>query len=73
MSDEATILEGTYQTPEGARFGIVAGRFNHFITDRLVEGALDALVRHGVPRTRGADGAGTADEQDPQRHGLPFG
>ncbi len=25
-------------------------RFNHFITDRLLEGAIDGLVRHGVPR-----------------------
>jgi 6,7-dimethyl-8-ribityllumazine synthase len=41
-------LEGTYQTPEGARFAIVVGRFNHFVTDRLLEGALDALARHGV-------------------------
>ncbi|MBN1946100.1 MAG: 6,7-dimethyl-8-ribityllumazine synthase [Bradymonadales bacterium] len=32
----------------GKRFAIIAGRFNHFITDRLVEGALDTLVRHGV-------------------------
>ncbi|HET7653771.1 MAG TPA: 6,7-dimethyl-8-ribityllumazine synthase, partial [Acidimicrobiales bacterium] len=36
--------------PEGARFGVVVGRFNHFVTDRLLEGALDGLVRHGVPR-----------------------
>lgn len=43
-------LEGSYLAPEGARFGIVVGRFNHFITDRLLEGALDGLVRHGVPR-----------------------
>ena len=42
-------LEGTFETPEGARFAIVVGRFNHFITDRLLEGALDALYRHGVP------------------------
>jgi 6,7-dimethyl-8-ribityllumazine synthase len=42
-------LEGSYQTPEGARFAIVVGRFNHFITDRLLEGAVDGLVRHGVP------------------------
>lgn len=34
--------------PEGARFAIVASRFNHFIVDRLVEGALDALGRHGA-------------------------
>jgi 6,7-dimethyl-8-ribityllumazine synthase len=34
--------------PRGARFGIVLSRFNHFIGDRLLEGALDALIRHGV-------------------------
>ena len=32
----------------GRRFAIVAARFNHFIVDRLVEGAVDALVRHGA-------------------------
>lgn len=33
---------------EGLRFGIVVGRFNEFITHKLLSGALDALVRHGV-------------------------
>jgi 6,7-dimethyl-8-ribityllumazine synthase len=33
---------------EGLRFGLVASRFNEFITKRLVEGAEDALLRHGV-------------------------
>lgn len=32
----------------GMRFGIVASRFNSFITDRLLEGALGGLRRHGV-------------------------
>ncbi|RHW35706.1 6,7-dimethyl-8-ribityllumazine synthase [Neobacillus notoginsengisoli] len=32
----------------GLKIGIVAGRFNEFITDKLVGGALDALKRHGV-------------------------
>ena len=32
----------------GLKFAIVVSRFNEFITDRLVDGALDALVRHGV-------------------------
>ena len=35
-------------TATGARFGVVVSRFNHFITDRLLEGALDTLVRHGA-------------------------
>jgi 6,7-dimethyl-8-ribityllumazine synthase len=33
---------------KGFRFAIVASRFNSFITDRLLEGALDALKRHGA-------------------------
>jgi 6,7-dimethyl-8-ribityllumazine synthase len=32
----------------GARFGIVLARFNGFIGERLLEGAVDTLVRHGV-------------------------
>jgi 6,7-dimethyl-8-ribityllumazine synthase len=30
------------------RFGIVASRFNELLANRLVDGALDALTRHGV-------------------------
>ena len=30
------------------KFGIVAGRFNEFITGKLVDGAIDALKRHGA-------------------------
>src|SRR5512141_2317120 len=44
----ARIIEGKLVVPEGARFALVASRFNHFIVDRLVEGALDALARHGA-------------------------
>lgn len=33
---------------KGLRFGIVVSRFNDFITGRLLEGAQDALTRHGV-------------------------
>jgi 6,7-dimethyl-8-ribityllumazine synthase len=40
-------LEGKLDA-EGLRFGIVVGRFNSFISERLLEGALDALVRHGA-------------------------
>ena len=37
-------------TPTGAgrRFAVVASRFNQHVVERLVDGALDALVRHGV-------------------------
>jgi len=33
---------------EGLRFGVVVSKFNDFITKRLLEGAQDALLRHGV-------------------------
>ena len=33
---------------KGLRFGIVVGRFNDFIGARLLEGCLDALMRHGA-------------------------
>lgn len=33
---------------KGLRFGIVVGRFNSFIGERLLEGAMDALLRHGA-------------------------
>jgi 6,7-dimethyl-8-ribityllumazine synthase len=42
------VIEGNLVVPGGARFAIVASRYNHFIVDRLVEGALDALARHGA-------------------------
>ncbi len=40
-------LEGDLQA-QGLKVAIVASRFNGFITDRLVDGAVDALRRHGV-------------------------
>lgn len=33
---------------QGLKFGLIAGRFNEFITNKLLSGALDALNRHGV-------------------------
>ncbi len=35
-------------TAKGFKFGIVAARFNDFITSKLLDGALDALQRHGA-------------------------
>ena len=32
----------------GLRFGLVTSRFNAFIVDKLVDGATDALLRHGA-------------------------
>jgi 6,7-dimethyl-8-ribityllumazine synthase len=40
-------IEGDLQG-QGLKVAIVTSRYNGFITDRLVEGALDALRRHGV-------------------------
>ena len=42
------LLEGKIVAPEGMRVGIVASRFNSFIVEKLLEGAVDGLVRHGV-------------------------
>ncbi len=39
--------EGTYLA-RGFRFALVVSRFNEFITKRLLEGALDCLLRHGT-------------------------
>ena len=41
------VIEGDLQG-QGVKVSIVVSRFNGFITDRLLEGALDALRRHGV-------------------------
>jgi 6,7-dimethyl-8-ribityllumazine synthase len=41
------IIEGELQA-KGLKFGIVVSRFNDFITNKLLDGALDALLRHGV-------------------------
>lgn len=35
----------------GLRFGIIVSRFNSFIAERLLDGALDALVRNGADET----------------------
>jgi 6,7-dimethyl-8-ribityllumazine synthase len=51
---EASIMPKTYEgqlIAEGLRFGIVASRFNEFITSKLLDGAIDALRRHGAKDT----------------------
>jgi 6,7-dimethyl-8-ribityllumazine synthase len=42
------VLSGNVVAKEGMKVGIVAARFNEFITSRLLSGAVDGLVRHGV-------------------------
>ena len=41
-------FEGTLVSPPGARYAVVAGRFNDAITGRLLDGARDAFARHGA-------------------------
>jgi 6,7-dimethyl-8-ribityllumazine synthase len=41
------VVQGELQA-KGLKFGIVVSRFNDFITGRLLEGAVDALLRHGA-------------------------
>jgi len=41
------VIEGELQA-EGLKFGIIVSRFNDFITSKLLDGALDALRRHGA-------------------------
>ncbi len=41
------VYEGNLNA-SGLKFGIVVSRFNHFITKELLDGALDALRRHGA-------------------------
>jgi 6,7-dimethyl-8-ribityllumazine synthase len=43
----AEVVEGTL-VAEGKRFAIVAARWNEIFSEKLVAGATDALVRHGV-------------------------
>ena len=42
------IIEGSVVAPEGMKVGIVASRFNSFVVQKLLDGAVDGLVRHGV-------------------------
>jgi len=41
------IIEGELQA-KGLKFGVVISRFNDFITSKLLDGAKDALLRHGA-------------------------
>jgi 6,7-dimethyl-8-ribityllumazine synthase len=41
------LYEGDFSSPAG-RFALVAARFNDFVVDQLVGGAVDALHRHGI-------------------------
>lgn len=46
-NENIKIIEGKL-TANGLKFGIVVSRFNEFISGKLLEGAVDCLVRHGA-------------------------
>jgi 6,7-dimethyl-8-ribityllumazine synthase len=48
----AKTIQGGLVVPPKAEFAIIVARFNDFITSRLLEGALDALKRHGAEEDR---------------------
>lgn len=41
-------IEGNLVAPKGMKVGIIASRFNEIIVNKLLGGAVDGLVRHGV-------------------------
>ncbi len=45
---EINLVEGKLVAPKGMKVGIVASRFNEIIVSKLLDGAVDGLVRHGV-------------------------
>ncbi len=48
-SDRADVNEyGSALRGDGLRLAVVCSRFNELVTDRLLAGALDGLIRHGV-------------------------
>lgn len=46
--DAITHIDGNLHQNADARIGIVVARFNSFIVESLVDGAIDVLLRHGV-------------------------
>lgn len=45
---EINVINGKLVAPEGMKVAIVASRFNEIITNKLLGGAVDGLVRHGT-------------------------
>jgi len=60
-----TVYEGSLEA-RGLKFGIVCARFNNFFVAKLLEGAMDALTRHG------ADAADVAVAYVPGSYEIPF-
>jgi 6,7-dimethyl-8-ribityllumazine synthase len=53
MSDPNVLrsIEGDFSAPKDAAIAIVAARFNDFIVEKLIAGAVDGLGRHGIPKS----------------------
>ena len=47
MNSDIKVTEANLNV-EGGRFGIVVARFNSFVVESLLDGAIDALIRHGA-------------------------
>lgn len=47
MDSKIRIIEGKLSLNGKEKIAIIAARFNHLITDRLIEGAKDSFLRHG--------------------------
>ena len=48
MTPDITTHIGALKAPSGSRIAIVYSRFNSFIVDRLLKGAVDCLAHHGI-------------------------
>ena len=54
----ANFIEGNLKA-DGKKFAIVVSRFNSFLSEKLLEGALDSLLRSGAARGRYRCGQGS--------------
>lgn len=50
MLQDVNIIEGDFTSSEG-KYGIAVARFNEFIVENLLTGAVDTLARHGVDKS----------------------
>ena len=46
------VIEGTLETVQNKTYAVIVGRFNGFISEQLLQGAVDCLRRHGVDESR---------------------
>lgn len=47
---DVNVIEGDFKQCAG-KYALVVGRFNGFVVESLVEGAIDTLVRHGIDKS----------------------